>query len=98
LDEVSPWGRDQPTLHWFGLTEGWYWIEADGHQLLRWTRPDGPHPYVDYYLARLWEEHEDRAHWLARSLDRSPATDWDIVRQGARLLAAGGLQDDASTA
>lgn len=24
LDEISPWGSDQPKLHWFGLTEGWY--------------------------------------------------------------------------
>jgi hypothetical protein len=56
LDEVSPWGRDQPNLHWFGLTEGWYWLEADGRQLLRRTRLDHLHPYVDYYVARLWED------------------------------------------
>ncbi|MET8312200.1 DUF5984 family protein [Micromonospora sp. NPDC005173] len=56
LDEVSSWGGDQPTLHWFGLTEGWYWLEVGGHQLLRRTRLDHPHPYVDYYLARLWED------------------------------------------
>jgi hypothetical protein len=56
LDEVSPWGSDRPRLHWFGLTEGWYWIEAGGHQLLRRTGPDHPHPHVDYYLARLWED------------------------------------------
>ncbi|WP_442929507.1 DUF5984 family protein [Micromonospora sp. WMMA1949] len=37
LDEVSPWGRDQPRLHWFGLTEGWYWLEAGGQELLRRT-------------------------------------------------------------
>ncbi|WP_370584974.1 DUF5984 family protein [Micromonospora sp. ANENR4] len=35
LDEVSPWGRGQPRLHWFGLTEGWYWLEAGGQELLR---------------------------------------------------------------
>lgn len=56
LGEVSPWGGDRPRLHWFGLTEGWYWIEVDGHELLRRTRFDDPHPYADYYLARLWED------------------------------------------
>ncbi|WP_431884035.1 DUF5984 family protein [Micromonospora gifhornensis] len=56
LDEVSPWGRDQPSLHWFGLTEGWYWLETSGQELLRRTRQSDPHPYVDYYLARLWED------------------------------------------
>ncbi|WP_422741156.1 DUF5984 family protein [Micromonospora sp. WMMD754] len=56
LDEVSPWGGDRPTLHWFGLTEGWYWLEAGGRELLRRTRHPGPLPYVDHYLARLWED------------------------------------------
>ncbi|SNT64358.1 hypothetical protein SAMN05421812_1173 [Asanoa hainanensis] len=56
LDEVSPWGSEQPRLHWFGLTEGWYWLEASGHELLRRARQGHPHPYIDYYLARLWED------------------------------------------
>lgn len=56
LDEVSPWGRDQPSLHWFGLTEGWYRIEVGGRELLRRSRVEYRHPYVDYYLARLWED------------------------------------------
>ncbi|MEV4638651.1 DUF5984 family protein [Actinoplanes sp. NPDC049548] len=56
LDEVSPWGGDQPSLSWFGLTEGWYWIEVGGHELLRRTRLDDPFPYVDYYLARFSED------------------------------------------
>ncbi|MEV4763068.1 DUF5984 family protein [Micromonospora chokoriensis] len=56
LDEVSPWGGDRPTLHWFGLTDGWYWLEAGGQELLRRTRQVHRHPFVDYYLARLWED------------------------------------------
>ncbi|MGA3541832.1 DUF5984 family protein [Micromonosporaceae bacterium DT194] len=56
LDEVSSWGGDRPVLHWFGLTEGWYWLEASGQELLRRTRQVDPHPYIDYYLARFWED------------------------------------------
>ncbi|MCA2217987.1 DUF5984 family protein, partial [Jidongwangia harbinensis] len=26
--EVPPWGGDKLTLHWFGLTSGWYWIRG----------------------------------------------------------------------
>ncbi|WP_123601984.1 DUF5984 family protein [Micromonospora sp. Llam0] len=37
LDQVHPWGRDKQTLHWFGLTEGWYWLDLNGHQLLRYS-------------------------------------------------------------
>lgn len=35
---------------------GWYWLEAGGHELLHRIRLDDPHPYIDYYLARLWED------------------------------------------
>jgi hypothetical protein len=55
LNEVTPWG-DPPGLHWFGLTDGWYWIECGGHELLRRTRLHDPRPYVDYQVVRLWED------------------------------------------
>ena len=50
--EVRSWEAtldlgDTPSLHWFGLTQGWYWIEAGGPE---------PLPYVDYYVVRLWED------------------------------------------
>ena len=63
--EISPWGPDR-RLHWFGLTDGWYWIEIDGLELLRYTpqavqgwiggEPAASIPYVDYYVVRLWED------------------------------------------
>ncbi|MFJ5924343.1 DUF5984 family protein [Kitasatospora sp. NPDC092948] len=67
LDEVRPWGAGHPVLHWFGLTDGWYCIDLDGHEVLRYTErtvrelrsdTDGgqPCPYVDYYVVRLWED------------------------------------------
>jgi Family of unknown function (DUF5984) len=56
LDEVSPWGGARSTLHWFGLTEGWYWIDANRYELLRRSRVEHARPYIDYYLARLWED------------------------------------------
>ncbi|MEU5024821.1 DUF5984 family protein [Streptomyces milbemycinicus] len=67
LAEVRPWGRrESPVLHWFGLTDGWYAIDLGEHELLRYSertvrrlRGDGgspAHPYVDYYVVRLWED------------------------------------------
>ncbi|MCX2955321.1 DUF5984 family protein [Lentzea sp. NEAU-D7] len=57
LADVEPWG-DQRTLHWFALTDGWYWIEVDGHRLFHHPA-DGdtgsPSP-VDHYVVRLWED------------------------------------------
>lgn len=55
VSEVAPWGGDARVLHWFALTEGWYWIEVDGHELFR-LDGDGDMPYADYYVVRLWED------------------------------------------
>jgi hypothetical protein len=45
-------------------------------------------PGVELDRAGLRQEHEKRETWLARNLDRSPATDWDAVRRGARQLVS----------
>ncbi|WP_223884663.1 DUF5984 family protein [Micromonospora craniellae] len=42
-------------------------------------------------------EHEDRRHWLAKNLDRSPKTDWRFIRHGARLLLGDVQRADAPT-
>ncbi|MCF2532202.1 DUF5984 family protein [Yinghuangia soli] len=42
LDDVRPWGDG--TLHWFALTDGWYCIDAAGHELLRYAPPPSPGP------------------------------------------------------
>ncbi|MFF3431502.1 DUF5984 family protein [Streptomyces sp. NPDC002602] len=66
LDQVKPWGA-QPELHWFGLTAGWYCVDIDGHEVLRYSErtvrelrhdraDDRAHPYVDYFVVRLWED------------------------------------------
>lgn len=65
ITEISPWGPDR-RLHWFGLTDGWYWIEIDGLDLLRYATHtaqrqigDGSaasNPYVAYYVVWLWED------------------------------------------
>ncbi|MCY0918953.1 DUF5984 family protein [Streptomyces sp. H27-G5] len=36
LEEVKPWGAGR-VLHWFGLTAGWYCIDIDGHEVLRYS-------------------------------------------------------------
>ncbi|MCO8270234.1 DUF5984 family protein [Actinoplanes sp. TRM 88003] len=61
LSQVSPWGRDRPTPHWFGLSDGWYWISVEGHEILRYqdeavARWDLERPYPDYYVTRMWED------------------------------------------
>lgn len=34
--EIAPWGTpDNPTLSWFGLSDGWYWISIAGDEIFR---------------------------------------------------------------
>jgi hypothetical protein len=69
LAEVAAWGRDKPNLHWFGLTDGWYWIEIGNVCLLKFAA-DYEIPYVDYYVVRLWE---DLLQLLPAALEEVPA-------------------------
>ncbi len=64
---IAPFGSGRPTLHWFGLSDGWYWLDVAGAELFRYRQavvkqeeerpPVEPDlPYADYYVARLWED------------------------------------------
>ncbi|MGY4644025.1 DUF5984 family protein [Cellulomonas sp. URHB0016] len=76
--DVAPWGADETMWHWFALTDGWYWIDVQGRELLRYRdgavrRWDLARPYPDYYVARFWEDLlQLRAAW------REPVPD-DLV-------------------
>ncbi|MEV6302546.1 DUF5984 family protein [Actinoplanes sp. NPDC051861] len=61
LAEVARWGGDKPSLHWFGLTDGWYWISVRGREILRYreeavSRWNLERPYPGYQVVRLWED------------------------------------------
>jgi len=90
IEEIPLWGSaDSPSLHWFGLTFGWFWIEIDGQELFRYTQAVLNHwardypgasfalPYEDYQLARDWE---DMLDMLPAILDPLPQ---DIALQVA---------------
>jgi hypothetical protein len=67
INDIEPWGGD--CLHWFGLTDGNYYIDVGDVQLFRysaeilayWTKENpelkGVEPfYVDYQVVRLYED------------------------------------------
>lgn len=55
-------------LHWYGLTDGYYWMEIGQECLFRYTPEimaswnnednniEAPEPYTDYYVVRLYED------------------------------------------
>lgn len=58
IEEIEPWGKaENPNLHWFGLSDGRYWLTIDGHDLFRYQQ-DAPDvaEYVEYQVVRLWED------------------------------------------
>lgn len=97
LADIEPWrGADgsHPHLGWFGLSDGWYWIEAGSAELFRYSRPlvdkwkseySGEPwmealPYVDYQVVRLWED----------ILEILPAALEPIPLPLTRMLGSGG--------
>ena len=74
IDEVAPWGsEEEPTLSWFGLTDGSYWVEVNDTVLFRYktdanddqsTRP------LEYEVVRLWE---DFMELFSQALEPIPA-------------------------
>ncbi len=95
-DAIVPWGSpDRPTLSWFGLSDGWYWLDLDGHELFR-VHPGSPFdglPYVDYQVVRLWEDVLDL---VPTALEPVPADIAAWLRDPEQFLAAvASAQDEA---
>jgi Family of unknown function (DUF5984) len=73
IEHVTPWdSSDGPSLGWFGLSDGWYWLSLEGQEVLRGRDAPGggEPPYVDYQVARLWEDVLDL---LPSALEPAPA-------------------------
>jgi hypothetical protein len=60
LECVQPWGKaGQHSLHWFGLTDGQYWIQAGNDTLLEYSelaRARVGSRYCNYQVVRLYED------------------------------------------
>jgi hypothetical protein len=71
IAEIKPWGKkDDLSLHWFGLSDGRYWIQIGETEVFRYSKAilaayppqdlalatPSLDPYLDYYVVRLWED------------------------------------------
>jgi Family of unknown function (DUF5984) len=66
IDQIQPWGEpEDPNLHWFGLTDGLYWIQAGEHRLFEYSSIAQAHsgvpPFCEYQVVRLYEDVIDLA-------------------------------------
>ena len=73
VEEVAPWGGPgNQSLHWFGLTEGRYWIDVGENTLFEYServRLKHFDRYCKYYAARIFE---DITNMLTSILDPVP--------------------------
>jgi hypothetical protein len=60
LHQIEPWGQpDHPSLHWFGLTDGCYWMNVGSSTLFEYSveaRRQGAPRYCSYQVARQYED------------------------------------------
>lgn len=65
IKDASPFGYEETgySLHWFGLTDSYYWLDINNHELFRYSEEftqkvnlNSAYPYVDYQLSRLIED------------------------------------------
>lgn len=65
VEDITPWGngKDGFYMHWFGLTDSYYWIKLSQTELLRYSDEflkkhslDNKLPYVDYQFARIHDD------------------------------------------
>lgn len=105
LERVNPWGApNHPSLHWFGLSLGWYFVRVLDVELLRYSEaaqaqitlePDYRNywyrgPYVDYQLARF---HEDLIGLLPSAVTPVPEDLARIFRAKTLLGTTSDLSD-----
>lgn len=74
-DHIIPWGTPPDTsMHWFGLTDGEYWLELGNTRLFEYTDEILKHwginnfNYVDYQVIRLIEDWTDIFQFIAEPI------------------------------
>jgi hypothetical protein len=100
VDRVEPWEAEAgPNLHWFGLTEGTYWLDIGGRELYRYTeailrRWGGDQPHVDYQVSRLYEDVTEIAPFVLEPVPGVLGERLDVVRQRIVALWQTAKRDD----
>ncbi len=86
-DAVTPWGPpNAPELHWYALTDGRFWIQADG----KWPLGSG----VSFYVAQIWEslldvDRRESSALNLRFLDAAPEVTFTWVGDTIRMAWPG---------
>lgn len=88
--EIKPWGEaNNLMLHWFGLTDSYYWFDFEGIELLRYSDEfmntysmNQRLSYVDYQFSRLFT---DITYIIRAVLTPVPDEVFDYIRTYAKF-------------
>lgn len=97
IDQIDAWiHHKERYLHWFGFSDGWFWLNTGTDELLRytdeilayWNQQQKPPalPYVNYHVVRLWEDIQEM---LPHVLEPIPANILDIFSPESDFIAWG---------
>jgi hypothetical protein len=78
LDDIAPFhdaDGSNPHLGWYGLTDGWYWIEVEGAELFRYSRA----------VLDNWALQDQDKRWLAR-MKGLPYVDYAVAKLWGDVL------------
>lgn len=109
LDQIEPWGKpEDPNLHWFGLTDGQYWIQEGAHRLFEYSNTAQAQSSVprfcEYQVVRLYEDVIDLAPYaldpvpeeLQRYISLDESKPWNHYwTKWCETMDASGASDDA---
>lgn len=79
LEDIAPWRDPKDNslhLHWFGLTDGWYWIDTGNAELFRYSQAE---------IERCQREYAGQP-WVAEFV-ALPYADYQVVRLWEDVLA-----------
>ena len=74
-EEIIPWGEENKSLTWFGLTDGLLWIEAGDSTLYEYSDEALNHfgfniKYNDYQISRFLEDFSDTFRFVAEPVPK----------------------------
>ena len=78
LDKICPWGSEEnPSLHWFGLTDGQLWINVGNQTIYEYSEAAKQYfgcpqlQYNDYQICRFLEDFSDTFRYIGESIPKS---------------------------
>lgn len=69
MSDINSWKGSNSHPGWYGLSDGWYWIEVEGAELFRYSQA----------VLDKWDREHQNEHWWTRMEDL-PYVDYPVAK------------------